>query len=93
MIHPTTVLLLKKLLEIKGSTDHRKLIQMLEAVNDYSIPIDTVLEEYFNEENITYWMGFQILMGNVDTQSRNVYLYSPLNSDTWYLFPGIMMAV
>lgn len=74
----------EKLLEIKGSTDHRKLIQMLEAVNDYSIPIDTVLEEYFDEENITYWMGFQILMGNVDTQSRNVYLYSPLNSDIWY---------
>ena len=77
----------EKLLEIKGSTDHRKLIQMLEAVNDYSIPIDTVLEEYFDEENITYWMGFQILMGNVDTQSRNVYLYSPLNSDTWYFIP------
>lgn len=77
----------EKLLEIKGSTEHRKLIQMLEAVNDYSIPIDTVLEEYFDEENITYWMGFQILMGNVDTQSRNVYLYSPLNSDTWYFIP------
>ncbi len=43
---------------------------MLEAVNDYSIPIDTVLEEYFDEENITYWMGFQILMGNVDTQNQ-----------------------
>lgn len=77
----------EKLLEIKGSTDHRKMIQMLEAVNDYSIPIDTVLEEYFDEENITYWMGFQILMGNVDTQNRNVYLYSPLNSDTWYFIP------
>ena len=23
-------------------------------------------------------------MGNVDTQNRNVYLYSPLNSDIWY---------
>ena len=44
-------------------------MKMLEAVNDYSIPIDTVLEEYFDEENITYWMGFQILMGNVDTQN------------------------
>ena len=32
-------------------------------------------------------MGFQILMGNVDTQNRNVYLYSPLNSDTWYFIP------
>ena len=37
-----------------------------------------------DEENIVYWMAFQILMGNVDTQNRNVYLYSPLNSDIWY---------
>ena len=37
-----------------------------------------------NEENIVYWMAFQILTGNVDTQSRNMYLYSPQNSDTWY---------
>ena len=35
-------------------------------------------------ENITYWMAYQILTGNVDTQNRNTYIYSPLNSDTWY---------
>ncbi|RGY03193.1 spore coat protein CotH [Blautia sp. OF03-15BH] len=71
-------------LEIKGSSDHRKLIRMLEAVNDYSKPVSTVLEQYFDKENLTYWMAFQILTGNVDTQNRNTYLYSPLNSDTWY---------
>ena len=78
---------MEELLETKGNTDNSKLIRMLDAVNDYSIPIDTILEDYFDEENLTYWMGFQILMGNVDTQSRNVYLYSPLNSDTWYFIP------
>lgn len=77
----------EELLETKGNTDNSKLIQMLDAVNDYSIPIDTILEDYFDEENFTYWMGFQILMGNVDTQNRNMYLYSPLNSDTWYFIP------
>lgn len=77
----------EELLETKGNTDNSKLIQMLDAVNDYSIPIDTILEDYFDEENLTYWMGFQILMGNVDTQNRNMYLYSPLNSDTWYFIP------
>ena len=71
-------------LEIKGSSDHRKLIRMLEAVNDYSKPVSTVLEQYFDKENLAYWMAFQILTGNVDTQNRNTYLYSPLNSDTWY---------
>ena len=77
----------EELLETKGNTDNSKLIRMLDAVNDYSIPIDTILEDYFDEENLTYWMGFQILMGNVDTQNRNMYLYSPLNSDTWYFIP------
>ena len=32
-----------------------------------------------------HWMAFQLLMGNTDTQSRNMYLYSPLNSARWYI--------
>ena len=60
------------------------MIDMLTDLNDYSIGIEDVLKEHFDEENIVYWMAFQILMGNVDTQNRNVYLYSPLNSDIWY---------
>lgn len=72
-------------LEIKGNSDHTKLIEMLDELNDYSVSVDTVLKDHFDVENLTYWMAFQILTGNVDTQSRNTYLYSPLNSDTWYL--------
>ncbi len=74
----------EELLEIKGSDDHSKLIELLDKINDYSIPIDKILEENFDTENLAYWMAFQILIGNVDTQSRNVYLYSALNSDRWY---------
>ena len=73
-------------LEIKGDDDHTKLIQMLEAVNDYSRPAEEVLEEYFDIENLAYWMAFHILTGNRDTQSRNVYIYSPLNSNKWYFY-------
>uniref|UniRef100_UPI0025DE8B61 CotH kinase family protein n=1 Tax=Butyrivibrio sp. TaxID=28121 RepID=UPI0025DE8B61 len=72
-------------LEIKGNNDNTKLIEMLEDVNDYSIPIDTVIEEHFNMENLAYWMAFHILTGNVDTSSRNFYIYSPVNVDTWYI--------
>lgn len=71
-------------LEIKGSDDHNKLIAMLEDLNDYSIPISEVLDKWFEENNLFSWMAFNILMGNVDTQSRNVFLYSPLNENTWY---------
>ena len=78
---------IEKLLEIKGDSDHTKLIEMLDALNDYSVSIDEILDTYFDRENLMYWLGFQILIGNVDTQSRNVYLYSPQNSQTWYLIP------
>lgn len=74
----------EELLEIKGDDDHSKLIAMLADVNDYSIPITEVLEEWFEEDNILSWMAFHILVGNVDTQSRNTFLYSPLNDNTWY---------
>ena len=77
----------EKLLEIKGDRDHHKLIEMLQAVNDLDRSIDQTLDTYFDRENLTYWLAFQILIGNTDTQSRNVYLYSPQNSQRWYFIP------
>lgn len=77
----------EEILEIKGDDDHTKLIQLLEKVNDYSIPIEDILEEHFDMENVAYWMAFNLLVGNVDTQSRNFYIYSPQNVDRWYIIP------
>ena len=77
----------EELLEVKGDDDHTKLINMLEKVNDYSIPIEQVLEENFDIENIAYWMAFNMMVGNIDTQSRNFYIYSPQNIDRWYILP------
>ncbi len=59
------------MLEIKGDTDHTKLIEMLDALNDESQKIDDVLDTYFDTENLVYWLAFQILTGNCDTQNRN----------------------
>ena len=75
------------LLECKGRTDHSKLIKMLEAVNDFTLPTDELLDTYFDTENIAYWMAFMILTGNTDTQNRNFYIYSSLNGDKWYILP------
>lgn len=71
-------------LEIKGNDDHTKLLETLREVNDYSIPIQEIVEKHFDMENICYWFGFHILTGNYDVGSRNYYLYSPLNSEKWY---------
>lgn len=72
-------------LEVKGNSDHTKLIEMLDKLNDESQPMEELLQTCFDPENIAYWMAFQLLTGNADTQNRNMYLYSPLNSSTWYL--------
>ena len=80
----------EEILEIKGDDDHTKLIEMLKKVNDYSIPIEEILDEHFDLENIAYWMAFQLMVGNVDTQSRNFYIYSPQNIDRWYILPWDM---
>ena len=74
-------------LEIKGNKDHTKLIQLLEAVNSYSVTVEELFDTYLDEENIAYWMAYMILTGNLDTQSRNMFLYSPLNSTKWYIIP------
>lgn len=71
-------------LEIKGNDDHSKLLELLEEVNDYSTPIEEIVEQHFDMDNLCYWMAFHILIGNYDVGSRNYYLYSPLNSDKWY---------
>lgn len=77
----------EEILEIKGDDDHSKLIKMLEKVNDFSIPIEDIIDEYFDMENISYWMAFNLLLGNIDTQNRNFYIYSPQNIDRWYILP------
>ncbi|MCD8325646.1 MAG: CotH kinase family protein [Lachnospiraceae bacterium] len=71
-------------LEIKGSDDHSKLIALIEKINDYTVSIEDIVEQYFDLENLCYWMAFQTLIGNSDTGSRNVFIYSPLNSEKWY---------
>lgn len=74
-------------LEIKGNRDHSKLIQMLDDVNNYDVPIADTFEKYFDAENYFTWMAINILDGNVDTQTQNFYLYSPENSEKWYFIP------
>lgn len=74
----------EQVLEIKGDDDHTKIIAMLNDLNNFSIPIEDILDKYFDEENYFTWFAFQILTGNTDTTSQNFYLYSPHNGNKWY---------
>ena len=79
-------------LESKGSDDRSGLRDMLTNLQNYSIPITEIIEKYFDAENLCYWMAFQILVGNSDTGPRNLYIYSPLNSQKWYFISWDMDA-
>lgn len=73
-----------EVLEPKNDEDHSKLIEMLEAVNNYALPIEEVIGTYFDVENLTSYMAFNLLLSNADSNAQNYYLYSPVNSDKWY---------
>jgi spore coat protein H len=73
------------IIENKGrNNDHTNLLNMVNAINDKSIPIADTLEKYFDEDNMMKWMASQILLGNTDVINRNYLLYSPPNSDKFY---------
>lgn len=79
-------------LEIKGSSDHADLRDTLTRLQNYSIPITEIIESDFDAENLCYWLAFQILIGNYDSGARNLYIYSPLNSQKWYFISWDMDA-
>ena len=74
----------ERYMEIKGDGDTSKLTEVIKEINNYSIPIDEIIENHFDEENLFYWMAFNILNGNNDVGARNLFLYSPLNSERFY---------
>jgi spore coat protein H len=77
----------EQVMEVKNNTDHTKLINMLDDINNILLPIEELFPKYFDADNYFTWMAFQILIGNIDTTSRNFYLYSPYNSQKWYFIP------
>ncbi|WP_418790646.1 CotH kinase family protein [Phosphitispora sp. TUW77] len=77
----------EEVFEIKGDDDHRKLIKMLDDLNNDLININDIIDKYFDRENYTTWLALNILLGNIDTNSRNFFLYSPSDNDKWYFLP------
>lgn len=77
----------ESVLKINGSEQHEELLTMLKDINDTSQNFDQVFHKYFNEENYLTWLSINIIFGNFDTMASNYYLYSPLNSNKWYLLP------
>ncbi len=75
------------LLESKCSNDYSGLIEMLDAVNDPSVPIQDVVETYFDKDSLYSWLAFNLLLDNKDTGTENFYLYRPVESKRFYILP------
>lgn len=75
------------ILEIKGREEHRKLIQLLNDINNYSLDINDVVNYHFVEENFLTWLAINLLMDNMDTDANNFFLYSPINNEKWLIIP------
>ena len=78
-------------LEIKRGKDHRKVVEMIEVVNnqDNNFPND-VMAKYFNKNNFLAWTSINLLFDNQDVMSinsSNYYLLNPKGGDTFYFLP------
>lgn len=74
-------------LGIEGGDDHRKVVEMIRAVNDNSRSFESILERYFDEENVLTWVAVNFLLHQVDAVTHNFYLYNPLGTDKFYFLP------
>ena len=74
-------------LENKGETDNEALLSLLDDIADESLSPDDFIEKHFDRDNLTSFLAFEILTGNKNTVTGNFALYSPLNGETWYLWP------
>jgi spore coat protein H len=67
--------------------NHKKLIEMLTALNDDQTDFNVFFSKYFDKSNYLTWLATSVLMGNRDTVNQNFALYQAAGSDKFYLLP------
>lgn len=77
----------EEVLTIREADSHTQLLEMIDAVNDYSIDFEKTFGTYFNEENYLTWLAFNLLVGGEDILNHNFIIYRPENTKTWYFIP------
>ncbi len=74
-------------LEIEEGKDHRALVAMLSALHDPERTFDSVLDQYFNQNNVMTWMAVNILLFQAVATRHNYLLYNPAGSEKFYFLP------
>lgn len=70
-----------------GADDHSQLIAMLVAINNPAQDFDSVLDRYFDRENVLMWVTVNFLLGQKDITTHNFYLYNPAGSEKFFFLP------
>jgi len=89
---PTDIDAFETRLEIKRGDDHTRLIEMINVLNDSTTPFESVMDRYFDAENVLTWVTVNALIHQVDAVTHNFYLHNPVDSDKFYFYRGITTA-
>lgn len=84
---PVDIERFEKRLEIESGNDHRKLIEMLTAMSDPNRSFDSVLDQYFNRNNVLTRFAVNFVLNQADANTHNFYLYNPEGTERFYFLP------
>ena len=74
-------------IEIDRGDDHSKLVEMVAAINNPDLSFESVLDRYFNRNNMLMWVTTNLLLGQEDVIDQNFFLYNAQGSDKFYFLP------
>ena len=74
-------------LEIEEGKDHRALANMMSALHDSERSFESVLDEYFNRNNVLAWLSTNLLLRHADGTRHNYILYNPSDTEKFYFIP------
>ena len=77
----------ERALEIEAGDDHRPLVKMLTDFHDPARSFDSILDQYFNRNNVLTWMATNFLLHQTDAVTHNFILYNPLGTERFYFLP------
>ena len=74
-------------LGISEGKDHRALSAMLRALHDPDRSFESVLDQYFDKNNVMAWMAVNMLLRQNDSVKHNYFLFNPSDSEKFYFIP------
>lgn len=79
--------LFKSTLDIENGKDHRALVAMMTALHNPNRSYQSVLDQYFDRDNVMAWVATNILVHQKDAVRHNFILYNPTGTEKFYFVP------